>query len=72
MSNNLVVKVRGRRQWDVSVVFGFIQSELAKKIGIKQSNISRFESGDYNPSIEFLYKVATGLNKTINIQLVNK
>jgi len=51
---------------------GLTQAELARRIGTKQSNISRFESGDYNPSIEFLSKVATGLNKTINIQLTNR
>lgn len=51
---------------------GLTQAELAKKIGTKQSNISRFESGDYNPSIEFLSKIASGLNKTINIQLINR
>jgi len=51
---------------------GLTQAELARRIGTKQSNISRFESGDYNPSIEFLSKVATGLDKTINIQLTNR
>ncbi len=50
---------------------GITQAELANKIGMKQSNISRFESGEYNPSIEFLSKIATGLNKTINIQLTD-
>ena len=54
------------------IELGLTQAELAKKIGMKQSNISRFESGEYNPSIEFLSKIATGLNKTINIQLTNR
>lgn len=54
------------------IELGLTQAELAKKIGMKQSNISRFESGEYNPSIEFLSKIATGLNKTINIQLKNR
>jgi transcriptional regulator with XRE-family HTH domain len=34
--------------------------KLADKIGMRQSNISRLESGDYNPSLEFLKKVAGG------------
>ena len=45
------------------------QKELAEKIGIKQSNISRFESGNYNPSLEFLKKIASGLGKELHIEL---
>lgn len=41
---------------------GLTQSELAKKIGTKQSAISRLESGNYNPSITFLGKIAKALN----------
>ena len=41
---------------------GITQAALAKKIGIKQSAISRFESGSYNPTVEFLYKVADALD----------
>lgn len=40
---------------------GLTQSELAKKVGTKQSAISRLESGHYNPSIHFLEKVAKAL-----------
>ena len=43
------------------------QSDLAKKIGTKQSAISRFESGAYNPSLVFLYKVADALNVKLKI-----
>lgn len=45
------------------------QQALADKIGIKQSNISRLESGNYNPSLDFLKKVATGLGKKLHIEL---
>jgi transcriptional regulator with XRE-family HTH domain len=45
------------------------QKELAERIGIKQSNISRFESGNYNPTLEFLKKIASGLGKEIHIEL---
>lgn len=41
---------------------GLTQSQLAKKVGTKQSAISRLESGAYNPSITFLEKVAKALN----------
>ena len=44
------------------------QKELADRIGIKQSNISRLESGNYNPSLDFLKKVAQGLGKELHIE----
>lgn len=45
------------------------QEELAKKIGTKQSAIARLESGNVNPSLEFLQKVAhvMGYNLTIHL-----
>ena len=45
------------------------QAEPAKRAKTKQSNISRFESGTYNPSIEFLQKIAGALGKSLDIQL---
>jgi DNA-binding XRE family transcriptional regulator len=45
------------------------QSELAHRIGTSKSNISRLESGLYNPSLEFLDKIAKGLGKEIHIDL---
>jgi len=46
------------------------QTDLAKITGTKQSNISRFESGNYNPSLEFLEKVAIALGKKLKIDLI--
>lgn len=46
---------------------GLSQKELAEKINTKQSAISRLESGDYNPSLEFLSKVASALGKELHI-----
>ena len=48
---------------------GITQEELAKRAGTKQSNISRFEGGNYNPSLEFMQKVAQGLGKELQITL---
>ena len=48
---------------------GLTQKELADKIGTRQSNISRLESGEYNPSLEFLKKVAIGLDKELIVSL---
>ena len=44
------------------------QKELAAPSGLRQSNISRLESGNYNPSIEFLQKIAKGLGKELHIE----
>ncbi|MEK7629273.1 MAG: helix-turn-helix transcriptional regulator [Patescibacteria group bacterium] len=48
---------------------GLTQQELARRIGTKQSAIARFESGTYNPTIDFLNKVALGLNTRIKISI---
>lgn len=46
---------------------GLTQKDLAIMVGTKQSAISRLESGSYNPSFEFLSKVAHALGKELNI-----
>lgn len=46
------------------------QAELAKKIGIQQSNVSRLERGRSNPSIEFLERVAKGLGRKLKIEFI--
>lgn len=40
---------------------GISQRTLAKKIGITQSALARFESGKINPTLSFLRKVTSGL-----------
>lgn len=45
------------------------QAELAKRVGTQKSNISRLESGNYNPGLDFLIKVAESLGKTLSVQL---
>lgn len=45
------------------------QEELAKRVGTQKSNISRLESGNYNPSLDFLVKVAESLGKHLSIHL---
>ena len=40
---------------------GVTQAQLAKKAGTKQSAISRFESGSYNPSLQFVKKLSNAL-----------
>lgn len=45
------------------------QSDLAKLMGTQKSNISRLESGNYNPSLDFLIRAAQCLDKKLKIQM---
>ena len=51
------------------IKYGLTQKQLASKLGTKQSAISRFESGHYNPSLQFLYKLARGLGVKLKIMV---
>ena len=44
------------------------QEQLAEKIGISKSTISRIESGNQSPSLDFMQKLADGMGKKINIE----
>ncbi|MBI2337560.1 MAG: helix-turn-helix transcriptional regulator [Candidatus Levybacteria bacterium] len=48
---------------------GMTQKDIAKKLGTKQSAIARFESGNINPSLEFLQKIARVMGYKLNIRL---
>lgn len=56
--------IRARKELNMT------QSELAKRVGTQKSNISRLESGNYNPSLDFLVKVSEALGKNLVVQLV--
>jgi len=47
------------------------QAELAKKVGTQKSNISRLESGNYNPSLDFLVKISEALGKKLVYNCIN-
>ena len=48
------------------------QEELAKRTGISRPNISRFESGKYNPSLEMMVHIAAALEMKLNIKVESK
>lgn len=48
------------------------QEELAKRAGVPRSNITRFESGNYNPSLEMMVRIAAALGMTLQVQLTAK
>lgn len=49
---------------------GISQQELAAYTGINQSDISRLESGNTNPSLRTLCRIAEGLGKKLIVSLV--
>lgn len=51
---------------------GMTQAELARRAGIPRTNITRFESGNYNPSLEMLVRIAAALDVSLHIQLTAK
>jgi DNA-binding XRE family transcriptional regulator len=54
---------------DARVQLNITQEELAQRVGTQKSNISRFESGSYNPTLDFVTKIARSLGKEIHISL---
>lgn len=54
---------------DVRNQLNITQEELALRVGTQKSNISRFESGDYNPSLDFVTKIARSLGKEVHITI---
>ncbi len=46
---------------------GLTQKELAEKSGVRQSNISRIESGSATPTLQTLKAIAKGLGKKLRI-----
>ncbi len=58
---NEVLSLRLERGWS--------QSELAERVGTKQSNISHIESGLANPTIKFLQKMARAFDTEVEITI---
>lgn len=46
------------------------QKELAKRIGTDQATLSRLETGNYNPSVKFLKRVAKALDAKLKVTMV--
>ena len=49
---------------------GLTQKQLAERTGIAQSDISKLETGNANPSLTTLRRLATGMGKQLKIEFV--
>lgn len=44
------------------------QKDLAEKLGISQAMVSKIESGDYNPSVGFLFNISKKLGLNLIVE----
>ena len=66
MQNNVRSSV-GREYAYLRKLKGLTQAEVAKRAGISRTNVSRFESGEYNPSLEMLVKLAAAMDLDVSV-----
>lgn len=55
---------------DARTSMNMTQQELAERSGIRQSNISRIESGNCSPTVATLQLLAKGLGKQLSINFI--
>lgn len=55
---------------DARIESGLTQKELSERTGIAQSDISKLENGNANPSIRTLKRLANAMGKTLKIEFV--
>jgi transcriptional regulator with XRE-family HTH domain len=67
------IRMEMARQMREARVGGHLtQQVVAERAGTRKSNISRMESGNYNPTLDFLVKVAESMGKQVSICLDDK
>jgi transcriptional regulator with XRE-family HTH domain len=74
-SENNVVNKRMeiiKRITEARTAKGITQSALAAQLGVNRSNISRLESGEHNPTLDFLLRVASELDVEIDLTAQGK
>ena len=57
---------------DARASLNLTQSDLAKRTGINQADISKLENGTRNPTVKLLKKLADGMNMDLKIEFVPK
>jgi len=49
---------------------GLTQKQLSERTGIAQSDISKLENGDANPSLKTLKRLASAMNMTLKVEFM--
>lgn len=57
---------------DARKASGLTQKDLSERSGIAQSDISKLENGNGNPSLRTLQRLAEGMGKKLKIEFVNQ
>ena len=57
---------------EIRLARGMTQEELAKKTGVSQSQIARYENGDCEPTLDTLRKLSKELNCTLDELIGNE
>lgn len=56
---------------DARKAVNLTQKQLAEKTGIAQSEISRIERGNANPSLKTMERLASGMGMTVKVEFVS-
>lgn len=65
MTKRTYVEVFADRLWDARRQAGMTQVELADAVGTSQSAISQLESGEHNPSLVTVRRLADALDVSV-------
>ena len=66
----LVLREVGLRFTELRLITGLSRTEFAKKVGIKPEHLSRLVTGNHNPSILYLEKIAQKVGAHVEISFV--
>ena len=55
---------------DARKMIGITQKELSKRTGIAQSDISKLENGNANPSLRTLQRLASGMGYKLKLEFI--
>ena len=67
--DDIEVVVLGHKIKEKRLELNLTQTELAEKIDIEQSDLSKIEKGLLNPSIKIIKRIAKGLNTSISLTI---
>ena len=70
IDTELVLREVGLRFTELRLISGLSRTEFAEKVGIKPGHLSRLVTGNHNPSILYLEKIAQKVGAHVEISFV--